>query len=147
MWKAVEIGGNTFFLFNSNSSQAQSKGRKSSECRYLQGKTKMSWAQDWALDAIFMYLSCSKNVPSLFKLQWDLQVGYNLEQELLNNKLHRPQKHEMCVTFVHLILRLILFLVWKTKECIPLVSSWFHGNVTVCKKLRARGKTDGRFVP
>lgn len=78
-----------------------------------------------------MYLSCSKNVPSLFKLQGDLLVGYNLEQELLN-KLHRPQKHEMCVTSVHLILRFILFLVWKMKERVPLVSSWFHENMTVC---------------
>lgn len=65
--------------------QAQNKRRKSSWCNYLQGKTKIG-AQDWDLDAIFMYLSCSKMSLLHSNYLWgDLLVGYNLEQELLNN--------------------------------------------------------------
>lgn len=86
MWKAVEIGRNTFSLFNSDWVKHRVREEKALSVGTCKGNQKSPEPEDWALGAIFMYLLCSKNVPFLFKQFWgDLLMGYNLEQELLNN--------------------------------------------------------------
>lgn len=77
-----------------------------------------------------MNLACSKNVPSLYnQLQRELVVSlHDGDTKQSKNKLLGFQKAKMYVTSEYLILRFILFVVWKMKECISLTGSWFHEN-------------------